>query len=455
MGCLLPIIMLLPVPIQIEDIYLKNYCLDACLLYVTVLLYGWHFMKKRYDIFSPITLVTFLHVMIFYVTPMYDILNEKIYWFGVDLFEYGIKGSWIAFLGYLSFFAAYSIGFRKRREEVSEENADDEGTKKAVPKSFVRFIFCIYAVSLLINIYYVMVVTGNNLLYIFSLGLLGGGTIREAADVGVFSVLAYVLPSTTILYMEYGKNKKIGYLMFMLMFILQVARGFRYFIFQIAIMFTAYHYLKKNKKPEVKKIVLLFLIVLVPVIIMTLFRDTIRGGEGFNLTGLSMDILFKAMDEIVWFNLRIYKTYYGVIRAVPEMTGYLFGKQMILYTLVIFVPRVLWKGKPLAPGGDAIALGITQSAVHAGSAYPYLGEYFYDSGIAGVVIWMFVFGLWMKTINEKYRNSGSSKIDLMIYCSILGCLLQIIIRGYTPSNFWMVLVGLLPFYAVKFLYKID
>ena len=42
---------------------------------------------------------------------MYDLIQKEYYWFGIDLFSYGIKGSFIAFLGYFifSFFSFYTF----------------------------------------------------------------------------------------------------------------------------------------------------------------------------------------------------------------------------------------------------------------------------------------------------------------------------------------------------------
>ena len=188
---------------------------------------------------------------------------------------------------------------------------------------------------------------------------------------------------------------------------------------------------------------------MIPILLMTLFRDSIRSGGGINFSSISFNILLDAFDAAFWENLRIYKTYYGVIKAVPEMTSYLFGKQMIIYTMIMFIPRAIWKGKPGNPGTKAQELGINEIAVKSGSAYPCLGEYYYEFGILGVMFWMGIFGWWLQNLQIKYRFGAKSNVDLMIYTTIVGTILQLVIRGYTPSNFWMIIFSMLPFLIIK------
>ena len=114
---------------------------------------------------------------------------------------------------------------------------------------------------------------------------------------------------------------------------------------------------------------------------------------------------------------------------------------------------MLWKGKPSNPGTEAQRLGINQYAVDGGSAYPGLGEYYYDSGLFGVIMWSSILGWWLKKVYIKYRIKSESVIDLMIYSTILGIILQLVIRGYTPSNFWMIVFCMLPYWFIKRFFK--
>lgn len=414
-----------------------------CLIICTIIFFSYIF-KKKGDVFSPIFIFTILYVFMFFITPMYDIYNKNYLWFGVNLFDYGVKGSLIALLGYISFYFFYING--------SNQKNDNKNIKEILnKKNHQIFIFLGYFICLLANIFYLMKNNGNSILYVLTLGALGSGGINEKlSNIGLISMLSYCLPSFTLLYLEYGrKNKIVKFIIFMIMLELQVARGFRFFIIQIAIMFGFYYFLRNNRKIKFSSIIIFGMLLMIPIFLMTLFRNSIRSGEGIDLSIISFEILQEAFDAAFWENLRIYKTYYGIIKAVPKMTDYLFGKQMIIYTMIMFIPRAIWKEKPGNPGIKAQELGINEVAVKSGSAYPCLGEYYYECGILGVIFCMSFFGWGMKNLQNKYRFEAKSKVDLMIYTTIVGTILQLVIRGYTPSNFWMIIFSMLPFWIMK------
>ena len=440
-------------PQDINTIYFKNYCVDSFALIICFSIYGVQLIKKRVDIFSPMTLVSVLYIFMFFVTPIYDICREDYLWFGVDLFEYGIKGSLVALLGYICFWFANIIIIRNKKMLIGENNKTNEN-ELHVPifqlngQGVKTFIIIGYIVCLIANIFYLRSVSGSSLLYFLTLGLMGTSGTATSGDFGAISMLSYALPSFCLLYFEYGKSKPIKIIAFVLMFMLQVARGFRFFILQIVVMFVAYYFLRNNKKLKFKTVIITALLSMIPVLIMTMFRNTIRGGQGMDLSLVNWEAIVDAFDSAFWENLRIYKSYYGIIKAVPNMTPYLYGKQMIIYTAIMLIPRALWKGKPGNPGTEAQRLGINQIAVMSGSAYPNLGEYYYELGIIGVVFWMIVLGRWLQSIEYKYRYNAKSNIDYMKYSTILAVLIQLIIRGYTPSNFWMLVVCMLPYWLV-------
>lgn len=435
-------------PVGRGEIYTNSYIVSGVLGIGSLIIYGYNFITKKYTIFSPVSVLSVLYITLFFVTPMYDIVLQEYTWFGVDLFDYSIKGSLIAFLGYVSFVAAYNMPVKIKAKIFFQE-----------PRmNIVPFILFMYLVCLAANVFYIARSGGQNIIYIFSLGLLGGSSQSETmSDIGFIVNLAFSLPSFTLLYFEYGHRKPLKVLMFLIMFILQVARGFRYYILQIVLMFISYYCIRNHKKIKISQIIVLLIAVMIPIVLMTLFRNSIRSGSGMDLSILSGETILNAIDEAVWDNFRIYKTYYGVIKAVPHLTNYMFGQQMIIYTLIMLVPRIIWPGKPLPPGGEATVLGISAYAKMAGTAYPNIGEYYYEFGIFGVVFFMGIFGRWMTTVEQRYRVNRRTNLELMVFCTLLGTILQLIIRGYTPSNFWMIVFTMLPYYAVVLLNrtKID
>lgn len=436
-------------PANMQTLYLKNYIINSICLIVSLSLIIYLYCRFKIDMFSPFLFFSFLYILMFFITPIYDILTGEILWFGTDLFEYGIKGSLYALLGYFFFWLMYSTKFVLGKKEISYNNYFEK-SKYIIDKKIIIFIFIGYMVCFGANVIYMVFSSGNSLTYILTLGVFGqSSTVETVADIGIISMLSYALPSFTLLYIEFGKNKWLKVLSFVIMFQLQVARGFRFFILQIVVMFAAYYYIKQKKKPKFIQLLIIVLLTMIPLVIMTMFRNSIRSGGGMDLAILSRDAILEALDAAFWENLRIYKNYYALIKVVPNRTSYLFGAQMIVYTAIMFIPRAIWKGKPGNPGTEAQKIALGEAAVLGGSAYPALGEYYYECGVFGIVFWMSVFGAWARRFENRYRYNACSVIDTMVYVTLLGSILQLVIRGYTPSNFWMLVFSLLPYWIIK------
>lgn len=444
--CLVGFCVLFAPDYEIDSIYTTYYWIDALYLFLCSIFYSWGVYTRKFDLFSPITIFSALYIIMFFFMPIYDISVGEVLWFGQDLFDYGIKASTIAFVGYMSFFTFYIVKFSYGRfpNNKLEKNIQIKG-KMLVPVIVVGYIICLLA-----NIYYMVFANGNSVLYILTLGMLGSARQYSVGEnIGAISMLSYSLPSFTLLYVEYGKKKTLKIVFFALMFVLQVARGFRFFIIQIVIMFGAYYFLRENKKPRIKDILTLGICLMIPIVLMTLFRNGIRSGQGMDLSIVNGESIVDALDAAIFDNFRIYKTYYGLIKAVPQMTNYLYGGQMIVYTAIMLIPRAIWHSKPGNPGTVAQLLALGNAAVVGGSAYPGLGEYYYDSGIFGVIVWSAIFGLWLSKMQRRYRYFAESPVDLMVYCTTLGLILQLVIRGYTPSNFWMFIFCMIPYWGIK------
>lgn len=90
---------------------------------------------------------------------MYDIVLREYEWFGVDLFAYGMKGSLIAFLGYIAFIAVYNRPVKIRNKTLFHEPKRD----------MTSIILLMYVICLAANIYYLVRTSGHSLAYIFRL----------------------------------------------------------------------------------------------------------------------------------------------------------------------------------------------------------------------------------------------------------------------------------------------
>lgn len=444
---ILMLILFLNLPDELGQVYRKCYIINIICLGVCLFIYALANIRGVVDLFSPITFFTIIYCFMFFITPVYDLLIGEITWFGIDFFDQGVKCSVYALLGYLIFFIAYSIMGSNEWGKYAYYNNDER--EICYNEKIRRFIILGYIICLIANIFYLVNASGTSIMYVLSLGILGTAGKDVESSLGAISMLSYALPSFTLLYIEYGRNRILKIVAFLLMFELQVARGFRFLILQIIVMFGAYYFLKNDKKPKISQLILASAVALIPILLMTLFRNSIRTGLGMDMTLVSKNTIMDAMDAAFWENLRIYKNYYAIVKVVPDKTPFLHGAQTIIYTAIMLIPRAIWKAKPGNPGTVAQNIALGRAAVLGGSAYPALGEYYYDWGICGIIIWMFIWGAFLKKIERRYRFNMQSKIDLMIFCTVLGVVLQFTIRGYMPSNFWMLVFCIIPYWLVK------
>lgn len=452
---ILLVIALVLFPIHSENVYKWNYVVDLGCTLIVVILYSSYIRRCGFDIFDPLCLITFIYGFMYFITPMYDIITGSHSWFGYYLFPYGIKASLIALLGYISFYVFYSISLpRLKKVPVSERAIYKRKVgSDAVSSMTIAAIVAFYGLCFIANLFYLLHSGYGNILYILTMGLLGSGNkgIEQQGSIGFIAMFSYCLPTLVLLYWEYGKNKIITFVLFILMLMMQVTRGFRFFVIQIAIAFAAYYYITRKKRPKLRQLILLFLILMVPLLMMTIFRNSVRGGAGVSLSGIDGAAIKKALEDVVWDNFRIYNNFYGMVHAVPQNYGYVYGRQILAGTLIMVIPRAIWPNKISSKGGVGLDLIVGSRLAHTGQAYPGLGEYYYAFGVFGVIFFMAVYGAWMRHVRKKYKEKSADNLDTIVFSVLLASNLQLIIRGYTPSNFWYLVFSLLPVLMVRFL----
>lgn len=443
------VVLIYAMPKNLKNVYSYNYVVDSfCILLCEILLLKLY-IRNRLDMFEPIAIISLIYIMMYFVTPIYDIVVGDFLWYGYELFEYGVEASIIAFIGYLAFYITYTKNFKFRQKKVLYAKEKSVGLIIKNRSLLLITILIMYAFCFAANAVYLIKYTGNDLLYILSLGLLGNGSSVESTEssIGFISMFSYCLPAITLLYWEFGKSKICKICLFVPMLMLQVARGFRFFVIQIALTFFAYYYIKRGKRPKIISIFIFLLVIMIPVILMTLFRSSIRAGTGMDLSIVSTESINDAFEGAVWDNFRVYKNFYGMVDAIPSRYGYVFLRQILIGTVVMVIPRIIWPGKISSYGGVGL-VELIGNNIASGQAYPNLGEYYYAFGVFGVIVFMAIYGWWMKYTRNKYMNRHDG-LDLIVFSVLLGCNLQLIIRGYTPSNFWYVVFSVLPVWLVR------
>lgn len=417
---------------NLDVVLWQNYVADVAAYFVMAGVAGLIFAKRDFDLLDPIVLFSALYVSLFALAPIHDIIADDYLTFGINTFVYGVEGTFIAVVGYVGF----GVGYLLRLPVSSEGDVSQAPVRSAIAG---RALF-MWAVAFLVALLSAMA-SGKGATYILSLGLIGDAQAQPRMDapLGFGIQVALALIPTAIIYAHVSKTRVLSGVIQVLTFTLLASQGFRYTIIIFVLAHVYVWYMKRNSRPRLATIVALVAGLALYSGAMGLYRGALRSGDSMDWGSFGV----ASVETAVFENLAIYKTYYGVVHAVPDLVPYGLGSQMFIYTAVMFVPRILWPGKPLPDTWDPIRAGISDYAAEAGSAYPNIGEYYYEFGLFGVVTFMCLLGLALNLVRSRYRTS-SDVTEMVLYAVVVAAMFQLIIRGYTPSNFYMVVLLVAP-----------
>ena len=212
---------------------------------------------------------------------------------------------------------------------------------------------------------------------------------------------------------------------------------------------AALHYIRKNSSPALTNVLVLVGALVLIFAVMQVARVGIRAGAGLDMHGVDMAGLF----EPFYAEIDDFKVYYGIFGVVPGLHSFLYGKQMIIGSLTLFIPRAIWPGKPQPIIYEIINHLYGQRAVLDGVAYPNLSEYYVEFGFVGIIVCMFILGLLCRYCRSLFTEGGKNSLALAMYCVIFPALFQVIIRGYMPQNFSMFVFLLAPIAIAELLNK--
>ena len=437
-------------PDSLDPVFQANWICDIICMEISLYTLMFMYSQRIIDFFSPVIFVSVLYITMFFITPIYDISVGAISTFGViDLFDYGVKGSVVALLGFLSFCAVYAFRYRKApRTEKPDRMAELTDTDRI---QLEKWLLIAWFADLFVATLITVMTKGFSISYILSFGIFGEANASDkiSASLGFIAQFTRSIVCICLLYMCVSRNKMLRRIIFILTAFSQIIHGFRYMIVIQVCGFFYFTFLSKKKKVNILYLILLSVLLTVIISFVGYARNSVRNGDGFSLTGFSLnDIVYSVVG-----NFRIYKSYYSIVKAVPALTDYIYFDQILFYTVIMAIPRMIWRDKPRNPGTKAQLYGMNQAAVDSGFAYPCIGEYYYGFGVFGVMFFMGVIGHWLANAAVKYRVNYSKNADLVIYSITVALMLQLLIRGYTPSNFYLVLAMYVPYWFVDSYYK--
>lgn len=389
------------------------------------------FTRYSIDLFEPIVLAAAMYFLILVFAPLVCIIRGTTSILGVNTMGGCIKGTSV----FLISFVFFCYGYYKKRKL---RNCPPKEMVGAINENQLMILF--WCFCLLLTIVY-DVSTGKSVFYILTFGQ-AGAIAQEQADSSLQILINFsysLLGAWLYLWKNWKGHGLLKLGMYLITLSVFVTRGFRFIIVIALFSPIVLHYLMIGRRPDILKTVVACILILSFMGSFGSIRNNLRTGTQIKEVTTGFDALLDVFDS----DFCTFKAYYGVINAFPQKMGYMHGKEMIVYTAVMMIPRAIWPGKPYPPTHEVATAAMNSVAAKSGMAFPNLGEFYFEFGPVGVVICMFVFGILCSKLKDLLKTACSLE-KLIAYSMTFLALIQVIGRGYIPSNFYLILFLNLP-----------
>lgn len=426
--------------------YAEEYLFVTVSMFVYLIYNFFLFSFGKFYIFEPISLVFLLYLFIFFIDPLINIITNNTACMGYEVMSGCKKTTWIFVVSYIAFTIGYYskkkiiFSFGQNVNNINWENSARSIELYATVIWVLSFVFgCIELVS-----------KGMSMSYFLTLGLTGEiENMYATSAFGFLGNFRFSMISAWLYLFVCNRRSlktKVCGLLTLEYFIL---RGFRHSLFVLIFSPIIYAYVRERKKPRARVLVLLFTITVIVMGIMQFARGALRSGGSVDWSTFDMSIFVEAIQG----NCDVYKTFYGMVEVVPKRLEYQWGKECIVSVVTMIVPRSIWPSKPIAPIITNLHMFCGALAADSGYAMPNISEYYLDFGIVGCIIGLYLFGIVLKRMKYLYIEKRASNHSLILYSVMFPALLQVVLRGYSPSYLYLLLFYAFPIILIKFLVR--
>jgi hypothetical protein len=108
-----------------------------------------------------------------------------------------------------------------------------------------------------------------------------------------------------------------------------------------------------------------------------------------------------------------------IVRDTPSRVPYQRG-WTISYIFIAYVPRVLWPGKPVTTIGQWVTDNYGSGPeIRSNTACTWSGEFYFNFSYPGVIIGMFIMGIWFRFLQEHLFSPKATIPALVLACVII------------------------------------
>ena len=416
-------------------------------------------MQGHMDLFEPIVMVCAAYFLYMVWAPSVDWISGLHVVFGTDIPSTIKTGTLHTLVAIISLLVGYYVRFdsaaqrpRQPAKPGPEEPLRDYLVDEKKDAAAVKYALIMTAVAV-VCLGLTMSLTGWNWTRLLTLGQFGGAVtgvwlIEQNPFLNyLFLTLEWFMPVTIILiaFVKPSRAKKVLLTTgFMFIFVMYMTLGFRYRVLMLLMGPVSYWYLTRRKRPGLAAITAsgVFLVIMIGLISGT--RDDTRAGRAMDTEA------FEIQESGTRFanDLRIYPPYYQLLSTFPYDHDYLWGSSF-LYVFFSPIPRALWAGKPDAPPRLILRTAYGERAVQQGLAYPNIGEFYVNFGIAGEILGMCLFGYLLRRLWDYTRRNSHDRWVIIAYSLWFPFLVQVVSRGYFVQIAQEIAFIFLPVYVGK------
>ena len=404
------------------------------LIHLLIWIFIYRVKCSKTDVFDPFYLITGLYMLIFVFAPYTWIKSGVSIYIGLDILEYLPQGTIVFNIGYFSYGLA-SIGrFRfslSQNRKIFDAEYDDgyiEYLNSSESRIFIsRFAWILFLVSMFLTLLFNRL-RGKSLLFLLTFGQ--GAEIKEGVEgLGIYFLMYFVrsaIPGLLLLIAFSNSNKWIKGICAYVLVSVCMASGSRNLAICVVLSIVVYMYISQHKRPKGISVALGIVLLYLFVTLMGLFRNSIRAGNDIDYSAVNSESMYNAF----MYNVNIFYPFYSVVGMTQD--GFIschYGLG-ILNILIQFIPRAIWPNKPATIGQTAfIAM---YGSDRGGAAYPNIGEFYYETGLFGMIIFMFAFGYIVRNAYIRSKESNN-RIVLIMFAILYGGLMQLVCRGHFAS----------------------
>lgn len=424
-------------------------------LYVVMSIYGVIiFGSKQLFLFEPIVVIYGMYMGIFVYQPIVDIIHKTYFLVGVNVLSGCLWGSLIVGISFGMLLLGYYRPIRSNSKYYSISlKGIERDTSLIQKKSILRTAYIIWGVSWLIYSLSWISARGASLSYLLTLGMEGEVNEAQRAQTPLgflFNFGSCMIVSYLYIFI-YEKKRRYKIVTFVLTFLAYMFAGYRFIIIQLTSTIVIYIYAKKIKNPPTFLLSALAFIALLFASVVEFIRGGLRTGAGVQTEGYSF---FENILSPFESNFTLYKVLYRFTEVFPDKYPFTFGKTMILETIYFMIPRAIWPGKPKTDLFNRMSEAFGPDILQTGTALNNIAEYYYEFGMIGCLICMYIFGYIFGRGRKLFKKNNATDHDLILFSMLFSLAFSCVNAGYMPMNFYMILFTIAPVYYMKRKYRV-